>query len=52
MKWVHDLLTFIIECYKKNPWEAEEQNEAIKDKEGGKSWFLGFFVGSVEPENL
>jgi hypothetical protein len=52
MARIHQGLPYVIGQHEYDPWQTEEKDETIEDEERGKSWFPGFFIGSVEPENL
>ena len=49
---IHERLSFVINCYKNDPWKAKEKGKPIQDKERGKGWFFIIFPRPVEPEDL
>jgi hypothetical protein len=45
-------LALIINNNKKNPWQAKEKDDAIKNKKRGESGPFILFGRPIEPENL
>jgi len=52
MEWVHQGLALIINNNEKNPGEAKEKNQTIKNEKGRETRLFVFFVWPIEPENL
>jgi hypothetical protein len=52
MEWVHQGLAFIIDNNEKNPGEAKEKSQPIKNEKGRETRLFVFFAWTIEPENL
>jgi hypothetical protein len=52
VKRIHQRLSLVMINSKENPWNAEEKNHPIQDKERGKARFSYVLVGPIEPEDL